>query len=169
LSELVSGKEGKNKNPFSEFPLDGKYRPTLRTYEIKKVLIAGLSSILFPGLGQIYNGQLKKGILFIFIPYIFYLLLLILVSFFLLVFILMLGLPVISLICFPVFWIINVYDAVINSNKIIIGSRFWDENHPIRYVLIILGISITIVFWYFQLIAMLVMGKIDFFWHMYWY
>jgi hypothetical protein len=37
--------------------------------------------------------------------------------------------------------------------------RFWNESQPIRYVLIILGISITIVFWYFQLIAMVVMEK----------
>lgn len=38
-------------------------------YQLIRMIFAGISSILYPGLGQIYNGQVKKGIKFMLVPY----------------------------------------------------------------------------------------------------
>ena len=63
--------------------------------EHKNPLFALILSIIFPGLGQIYNGQNRKGILFI-IAYI--------LSF-------LLWLIVIGLILTPLIWLYGLYDA----------------------------------------------------------
>ncbi|WP_342528363.1 hypothetical protein MKY84_05600 [Chryseomicrobium sp. FSL W7-1435] len=57
--------------------------------------LAAVLSFLFTGLGQIYNGEIGKGILFIVIHFINGLLMFVLIGF----------------ITTPIFWIYGMYDA----------------------------------------------------------
>ena len=70
--------------------------------EIKSSGIAVILSFFVIGLGQIYNGQIGKGILFIILGFILFLTFYILIGFLL----------------FPIFWIYNMYDAYETAEKI---------------------------------------------------
>jgi len=72
----------------------------------KDPTIAAILSFLFVGLGQIYNGQLGKGILFMIIQLINVGLCLVLIGF----------------ITAPLFWIYGVYDAYSTAKKINAGA-----------------------------------------------
>ena len=61
---------------------------------------------MFVGLGQIYNGQIGKGIMFIIIGVILVLTMFILIGF----------------ILYPLFWIYNIYDAYNTAKKINAGE-----------------------------------------------
>lgn len=72
--------------------------------------IAAVLSFFITGLGQIYNGQIGKGILLIFIQ---------VINLFFLTFILMvMFIPPIGFITFPVVWIWGMYDAYKTAEKI---------------------------------------------------
>ena len=72
------------------------------TTEKKSSGIAAIASFFIPGLGQIYNGEIGKGIIFIIVSIIFFLLMFVLIGFILL----------------PLFWIYNIYDAYTTAEKI---------------------------------------------------
>jgi TM2 domain-containing membrane protein YozV len=67
----------------------------------KNLWLAVILSAIFPGLGQFYNGQTTKGVLF-----------------------LVLGIILIFLIfiLYLVFWIYNIYDAYSDAKKINAGT-----------------------------------------------
>lgn len=64
--------------------------------------IAAVLSFFIPGLGQIYNGQIMKGIIFIVLASIFGALTLVLIGY----------------ILYPLFWIYNLYDAYNTAKRI---------------------------------------------------
>lgn len=64
--------------------------------------LAAIISFFFPGLGQIYNGEIGKGILFIVVGTVFVLLMFVLIGF----------------ILYPLFWIYNIYDAYKTAERI---------------------------------------------------
>ncbi len=68
--------------------------------------IAAVLSFIFIGLGQIYNGEIAKGILFLVVGIIFALLIIFLVG----------------IILYPIFWIYNIYDAYSTAKKINAGQ-----------------------------------------------
>lgn len=70
--------------------------------EMKSSGIAVILSFFIPGLGQIYNGQIGKGILFIIIGFILALSMIVLIGFLL----------------YPIFWIYNMYDAYKTAERI---------------------------------------------------
>ncbi|KXB06746.1 hypothetical protein AKJ51_03000 [candidate division MSBL1 archaeon SCGC-AAA382A20] len=74
--------------------------------EEKSPGIAAVASALFTGLGQIYNGQISKGIMFIVIGAVFAGLMLVIIGF----------------VLYPIFWIYNVYDAYKTAKKINSGE-----------------------------------------------
>jgi len=75
--------------------------------EKKSEGIAAVCSFLFTGLGQIYNGQIGKGILFLIIGVILAFSILILIG----------------LILYPIFWVYNIYDAYKTAQRINAGER----------------------------------------------
>lgn len=70
--------------------------------EKKSSGIAAIASFLIPGLGQIYNGEIGKGIMFIIIAVVFALLMLVVIGF----------------ILYPLFWVYNIYDAYKTAERI---------------------------------------------------
>jgi TM2 domain-containing membrane protein YozV len=83
----------------------------------KSPIIAAVTSFFIPGLGQIYNGDLIKGLTFIIIGIILVLLAFIfvipaLMAPVLLEFVLILSIP------YLVFWAYNIYDAYKTAEKI---------------------------------------------------
>ncbi len=64
--------------------------------------LAAVFSFFFPGLGQIYNGEIGKGLMFIVVGGVFMLLMIVLIGFILL----------------PLFWIYNIYDAYKTAERI---------------------------------------------------
>ena len=74
--------------------------------ERKSEGLAAVLSFLFVGLGQIYNGQIGKGILFIVVGVVAVLSMLILIGFLL----------------YPLFWIYNIYDAYSTAKEINAGT-----------------------------------------------
>lgn len=70
--------------------------------EKKSSGIAAIASFLFPGLGQVYNGEIGKGIMFVIIGIIFALLMFVLIGF----------------ILYPLFWVYNIYDAYKTAERI---------------------------------------------------
>jgi TM2 domain-containing membrane protein YozV/RNA polymerase subunit RPABC4/transcription elongation factor Spt4 len=83
--------------PPSQFPT----QPVQR----KNEGIAAVLSFLFTGLGQIYNGQIAKGILFVVVGIVFAGLIFVLIG-----------------ILYPIFWIYNIYDAYSTAKKINAGQ-----------------------------------------------
>ena len=84
-------------------------------YEKKKDPVgAVLLSFLVPGLGQMYNGQMMKGVIYFVIASICWTLTLVLIGFLLA----------------PIWWGISVLDAYVTANKINNGERF---NHFINF------------------------------------
>ena len=75
--------------------------PVLRA-ERKSPGIAAVLSFIFIGLGQIYNGEIGKGILFLILGVVFVFMMLVLIGFLL----------------YPLFWIYNIYDAYTTAEKI---------------------------------------------------
>jgi TM2 domain-containing membrane protein YozV len=73
-----------------------------KTDQLKNPGAAAVLSFLWVGLGQIYNGQIGKGLLFIFLQIINCLLIFV----------------VIGLITVPAFWIYGIYDAYTTADKI---------------------------------------------------
>ncbi len=74
--------------------------------EVKSSGLAAVLSFILPGLGQIYNGQIGKGLLFIILLIVSVLSILILIG----------------IILLPVFWIYNIYDAYDTAKKINAGE-----------------------------------------------
>ncbi len=68
--------------------------------------IAAVLSFLFTGLGQIYNGQIAKGIVFVILGIVFLATVIVLIGF----------------ILYPLFWIYNIYDAYSTAKKINSGA-----------------------------------------------
>ncbi|HII80304.1 MAG TPA: hypothetical protein HA261_07910 [Methanosarcina sp.] len=64
--------------------------------------LAAVASFFFSGLGQIYNGEIKKGLLLIFIQVINVLLFFVLIGF----------------ITYPITWAYGVYDAYKTAEKL---------------------------------------------------
>ena len=75
--------------------------------QIKNPGIAAVLSFFYVGLGQIYNGQIGKGILFLILGVIFMLLMFVLIGF----------------ILYPIFWICNIFDAYRTAEKINKGEE----------------------------------------------
>lgn len=73
--------------------------------ERKSEGIAAVCSFVFVGLGQIYNGQIGKGILFVIIGILLVFTMLLLIGF----------------ILYPIFWAYNIYDAYDTAKKINAG------------------------------------------------
>lgn len=73
--------------------------------EKKNEGLAAILSFLFLGLGQIYNGQIGKGILFIILGVVFVLMFLVLI-----------GIPL-----YVIFWVYNIYDAYNTAKQINAG------------------------------------------------
>jgi TM2 domain-containing membrane protein YozV len=73
--------------------------------ERKNEGIAAILSFVFLGLGQIYNGQISKGISFIIIGVLFVFSMLFLIGFLL----------------YPLFWMYNIYDAYNTAKQINAG------------------------------------------------
>jgi TM2 domain-containing membrane protein YozV len=67
--------------------------------------IAAVLSFLFVGLGQIYNGEIGKGIMFLIIGIILVFTMIFLIGF----------------ILYPLFWIYNIYDAYNTAKRINAG------------------------------------------------
>ncbi len=78
--------------------------PTIQT-ERKNEGIAAVLSFIFVGLGQIYNGQIGKGIIFVIIGAIFVFTMIFFIGF----------------ILYPIFWIYNIYDAYNTAKEINAG------------------------------------------------
>ena len=84
-------------------------------YEKKKdPVAAALLSFLFCGVGQIYNGQIMKGIIYFIIASICWSLTLVLIGFLLI----------------PIWWGIAILDAYVTAKKINNGERY---NHFINF------------------------------------
>lgn len=81
-------------------------QPQPPTIHAKNEGIAAVLSFIFIGLGQIYNGQIAKGILFLVVGIIFAVLIIFLIG----------------IILYPVFWIYNIYDAYSTAKKINAGQ-----------------------------------------------
>jgi TM2 domain-containing membrane protein YozV len=79
--------------------------PRKEYVERKSEGIAAVLSFLFVGLGQIYNGEIGKGFLFIIIGVICLFSIIFLIGF----------------ILYPLFWIYNIYDAYNTAKKINAG------------------------------------------------
>jgi len=70
--------------------------------EKKSEVLAAILSLLFTGLGQIYNGQIAKGIIYMIIGIICA----------------ALGVVLIGFILYPLFWIYNIFDAYRTAQNI---------------------------------------------------
>ncbi len=73
--------------------------------ERKSEGVAAVLSALFVGVGQIYNGQIGKGIAFLIVGVILVISMIILIGF----------------ILYPIFWAYNIYDAYNTAKKINAG------------------------------------------------
>jgi TM2 domain-containing membrane protein YozV len=80
--------------------------PPVQLGEIKNTGIAAIASFVIPGLGQIYCGEIGRGIM-IFIGFVISCLLIMLI---------------IGIIIAPLFWVWNVYDAYTLAKKINAGE-----------------------------------------------
>ena len=69
--------------------------------EVKNAGVAAILSFILPGIGQIYNGQIGKGVLFLFFEFIFFSLSFILI-----------GIPFLL-----VLWAYAIYDAYTTAEK----------------------------------------------------
>ena len=81
-------------------------QPLTQPIQKKNEGLAAVLSFLFTGLGQIYNGQIAKGILFVVVGVVFAGLIFVLIG----------------IILYPIFWIYNIYDAYTTAKKINAGQ-----------------------------------------------
>jgi TM2 domain-containing membrane protein YozV len=79
--------------------------PQYANVERKSEGIAAIASFVFVGLGQIYNGQIGKGIMFLIIGVILVFTMILLIGFLL----------------YPIFWVYNIYDAYNTAKRINAG------------------------------------------------
>lgn len=79
-----------------------RVKPIPTSTEKKSSGIAAIASFFIPGLGQIYNGQIGKGIMFIILAIIFGILII----------------AIIGIVLLPLFWVYNIYDAYKTAEKI---------------------------------------------------
>jgi len=79
-----------------------RVKPIPISTEKKSSGIAAIASFFVRGLGQIYNGEIGKGILFIIVSFILIMLMLVAIGF----------------ILYPLFWIFNIYDAYKTAERI---------------------------------------------------
>jgi TM2 domain-containing membrane protein YozV len=86
-------------------PPPSAVQPQPVTTQHKNEGLAAILSFIFVGLGQIYNGQIGKGLLFLIIGIIFAALIIILI-----------GIPL-----YIILWIYNIYDAYNTAKKINAG------------------------------------------------
>ncbi|MCU6793084.1 DUF3021 domain-containing protein [Paenibacillus sp. WQ 127069] len=124
----------------------------VKKYGVKRLIIAGLLSLFFPGLGQIYNGQVKKAIKFMLVltgaySFVVYVSNWITSFFFELLLVFVIGFVVLFTI---VIWIYNIFDSILNAKrinreKIVIEYRFWYGKKSIKYILISLGVLLLVV------------------------
>jgi TM2 domain-containing membrane protein YozV len=77
-------------------------KQVLAQKEMKSSGIAVILSFFIPGLGQIYNGEIGKGVLFIIVGFLLALSMIVLIGF----------------ILYPIFWIYNMYDAYKTAERI---------------------------------------------------
>ena len=90
-----------------------KKEPTPQPYEEKKSSgIAAILSFFFVGLGQIYNGQIGKGILLMVVGFI---------AIFASVTVVLSG-ELVGFLIYPIFWLINIHDAYETAQKINLGE-----------------------------------------------
>jgi TM2 domain-containing membrane protein YozV len=82
-----------------------KQAPTPQVVDSKNPGVSAVLSFFFTGLGQIYNGQIGKGISFIVVGILLLLMVFIFIGF----------------ILYPLFWIYNIYDAYSTAKKINAG------------------------------------------------
>lgn len=75
-------------------------------YQQKNPGIAAVLSAVFVGLGQIYNGEIFKGLIFIFAYFVSWVLTIVLIGF----------------ITTPILWIFGIYDAYNTAKKINTGE-----------------------------------------------
>ncbi len=68
--------------------------------------LAAVLSVLWTGLGQIYNGQIAKGLVFMVLGIVFAITIIFLIG----------------IILYPVFWIYNIYDAYNTAKQINAGT-----------------------------------------------
>lgn len=100
-------------NPIGAAPvqqpiIQPQLQPPLQTIGVQKKNegLAAVLSFLFTGLGQIYNGQIAKGIIFVVVGIVFAGLIFVLIG----------------IILYPIFWIYNIYDAYATAKKINAGQ-----------------------------------------------
>lgn len=67
--------------------------------------LAAVLSFFWPGLGQIYNGQISKGLLFVVLAVVFGWLMMVVIGFLL----------------YPVLWVYGIYDAYRTAERINAG------------------------------------------------
>jgi len=84
-------------------------RIRMRPYELKSPGVAAVLSALYVGLGQIYNGQILKGVLFMIFGFFF------LVS----------TIVGIGFILYPILWIGSMLDAYFTARKINIERGYY--------------------------------------------
>ncbi len=81
-----------------------------KVYQLKNPVLAAVLSLLVVGLGQVYNGQVGKGLLFFLVAIIIGLTLFIFIGFILV----------------PLFWLFAAYDAYTTAEKINRGELIND-------------------------------------------
>jgi len=74
--------------------------------EEKSAILAAILSVFITGLGQIYNGQLKKGIAYLAIMFVCWLSVMFLIG----------------ILLVPIWWLIGIYDAYRTAEKINAGE-----------------------------------------------
>lgn len=67
----------------------------------KSPAVAALLSFLIPGIGQLYCGETKKGVIFFVLGIVFALSMVVLVGY----------------VLYPIFWLYNIYDAYKTAKK----------------------------------------------------
>lgn len=105
----------------------------------RKPWIAGLLSLLEPGLGQIYNGQIRKGLLFLALPLLAIPADILFVTSDSLVFLL-----VVFALVQLTYYIIVTADAIVTANRPRVEKyKLKKYNHPLVYLSIFVAVSIV--------------------------
>ena len=83
-------------------PKCGVRQKTNPLYQMKNPGIAAIASFFFAGLGQIYNGEIGKGLLLIIVQTVNVFLMFVIIGF----------------LTYPIVWIYGIYDAYTTAEKI---------------------------------------------------
>ena len=92
--------------PVAQQPVYAAQQPAAAMMQKKSAGVAVILSFFLPGLGQIYNGQIGKGIILIILSVVFWLLSSIVI-----------GIPL-----YIILWIYGMYNAYSTANKINAGA-----------------------------------------------